>query len=132
MNGPADLARGWLLKADSDLSNARRTLEGPGPYDTACFHAQQAAERCLKAVLGYFGKAIPRTHDLDELADRAHAVAPELELDVEALAEVTPYAVELRYDLEFWPGRETASEALAVAERLRRLAAAALPPEARP
>jgi HEPN domain-containing protein len=38
-------ARGWLLKAESDLSAARRVLDGEGrPFDTACFHAQQAAE----------------------------------------------------------------------------------------
>jgi len=34
-------ARGWFLKAESDLSAARRVLDGEGPFDTACFHAQQ-------------------------------------------------------------------------------------------
>jgi HEPN domain-containing protein len=31
-------ARGWFLKGESDLSAARRILDGEGPYDTACFH----------------------------------------------------------------------------------------------
>jgi hypothetical protein len=39
------LARGWFRKADSDLTDARRTAASEGPYDTACFHAQQAVEK---------------------------------------------------------------------------------------
>lgn len=132
MNGPADLAREWLEKAMSDLANARRTLDGPGPFDTACFHAQQAIEKCLKAVLGYFGEPILHTHDLKELADRARAVAPGLELHTERFPEITRYAVELRYDVKFWPERETAAEAVATAEQVRDRVLEALPPEARP
>ncbi len=39
MRSKLDHARGWLLKADSDLLTAKRILEGKGPYDTACFHS---------------------------------------------------------------------------------------------
>ena len=35
-----ELARGWFLKAESDLNTARRMAESDGPYDTACFHSQ--------------------------------------------------------------------------------------------
>ncbi len=42
MKEQIDLVRGWMAKADSDLLVVRRILEGSGPYDTACFHAQQA------------------------------------------------------------------------------------------
>ncbi len=42
------LARGWFRKGDSDLVDARRTTASEGPYDTACFHAQQAVEKYLK------------------------------------------------------------------------------------
>jgi HEPN domain-containing protein len=45
------LARGWFRKGDSDLADARRTTASEGPYDTACFHAQQAVEKYLKGVL---------------------------------------------------------------------------------
>ena len=120
MNGPADLARGWLRKAESDLADARRTLESEGPYDTACFHAQQAVEKCLKAALGYFGEPISRTHNLGDLAGQACLVAPGLELDAEKLSALTPFAVELRYAPDFWPDRETAPDALAAAEEVLR------------
>ena len=62
------LALGWIRKADSDLAAARRTIESEGPYDTACFHAQQAVEKCLKSCLAFHGQPIPRSHDLEELA----------------------------------------------------------------
>ena len=58
------LALGWMRKGDSDLADARRTVGSGGPYDTACFHAQQAVEKYLKALLAFDGQPIPRTHDL--------------------------------------------------------------------
>jgi hypothetical protein len=30
-----ELARGWFLKAESDLNTAKRMVESDGPYDTA-------------------------------------------------------------------------------------------------
>ncbi|MEW6107540.1 MAG: HEPN domain-containing protein, partial [Bacillota bacterium] len=43
-------------------------MASEGPYDTACFHCQQAAEKHLKAFLAYHERPIPHTHDLEELA----------------------------------------------------------------
>lgn len=48
MPDKSQLARGWILKGDSDFATARLVLQGDGPFDTACFHAQQAAEKYLK------------------------------------------------------------------------------------
>ncbi len=107
-------------------------LDGPGPYDTACFHAQQAVEKCLKAVLAYSGEPIPKTHDLEDLADPARASAPDLDVDVGELADITPFAVDPRYKLEFWPEREVAEEAVGTAEKVRDRVLKVLPPEARP
>ena len=66
MKDNRDLAFGWLAKAESDLSAADSVLQGDGPYDTACFHAQQAIEKSLKSLLALHSQPIPRTHDLDE------------------------------------------------------------------
>ena len=62
-----DLTRGWLLKANSDIHTTQRMLEGDGPYDTACFHTQQAVEKYLKSLFAFLGEPIPRTHNLEEL-----------------------------------------------------------------
>jgi len=37
------------------------------PYDTVCFHCQQACEKYLKALLTLSGIHAPRTHDLEVL-----------------------------------------------------------------
>ncbi|MBM4080999.1 MAG: HEPN domain-containing protein, partial [Planctomycetes bacterium] len=42
----------WVGKADNDLLNVRNNLAAERvPWDTVCFHAQQAAEKMLKAFL---------------------------------------------------------------------------------
>ena len=69
MATPVDLARGWMQKGDSDRLNADRTAQSTGPYDTGCFHAQQAVEKYLKAVLAVAGSRIPRSHDLEMSTD---------------------------------------------------------------
>jgi hypothetical protein len=48
------------------------------------------------------------------------------------LTELTAYAVELRYDAEFWPSQPTAREAVALVEKVRALILERLPPAARP
>src|SRR5213594_1202783 len=117
MKRRTELARGWFLKAESDLVAARQVIEGSGPYDTACFHAQQAVEKFLKGFLAFSGKPIPRTHNLEDLELLCAEVQPNLlpsDVGME-LVEMTAYGVELRYDFEFWPDRETAEQALAQA-----------------
>jgi len=49
-------ARGWFLKAESDIAAAHRVLDGEGPYDTACFHfefwpSRNTAQDALDLVL---------------------------------------------------------------------------------
>jgi HEPN domain-containing protein len=43
----------WRQKADGDLATAKRELRARSApnYDAACFHAQQCAEKYLKALL---------------------------------------------------------------------------------
>ena len=132
MKDNAALACGWLRKGDSDLADARRTVGSDGPYDTACFHAQQAVEKYLKALLACHGMPVPRTHDLEELQGLCAPLAPPAALTELDLTQLSGYAVELRYDADFWPGLETAAEAVAVAEKVRTMVAVLLPVEAKP
>ena len=132
MKGRSALARGWFLKAESDLADARRTTASVGPYDTACFHAQQAVEKYLKGVLAWRGLEIPRTHDLEELQRLCVQLEPWPELGACDLTSLTSYAVELRYDAEFWPPQPTAAEAVKLAEQVRGWVLARMPVETRP
>lgn len=121
------LARSWFRKADSDLDALKRLLEGGGPFDTACFHAQQAVEKYVKGLLAQAGRPFPFTHDLEELQRIGTADVPGWPLTGIDLSGLTAYAVELRYDFDFWPDRETASQALDLAQRVRTLVLAAAP-----
>jgi len=57
-------AEDWLARAEGDLALARAPLPEGAFYEDLCFHAQQAAEKSLKAVYQYFGKRFRYTHDL--------------------------------------------------------------------
>jgi HEPN domain-containing protein len=120
-------AQGWFRKGDSDQSAAERVVAGGGPFDTACFHAQQAVEKYLKAVLALTAVEIPRTHNLEELVLRVARSVPGLNSLLGEIVELTPYAVEMRYDFEFWPDAEAAGKALAVVGKVRQAVIMAWP-----
>ncbi|MDS3861003.1 HEPN domain-containing protein [Thermosynechococcaceae cyanobacterium BACA0444] len=114
-----DLALGWFRKADSDLTAAEVILGTSGPYDTVCFHAHQAAEKYLKGFLSLQGIAIPRSHDLLELNRLCGSLASVWVVDKQLLAELMPFAVEVRYDLDFFPEQSEAASALAITKQIR-------------
>ena len=63
-----DEARRWFQQAWYDLKAAQWNVEG-GFHSTACFLAQQAAEKALKALHYYLGSGRPSlfTHSLVEM-----------------------------------------------------------------
>lgn len=68
----------WLLRAHSDLALACGRLRRSVLPEDLCFHAQQAVEKSLKAVLISRGIDFPRTHNLRMLID----VLPETVLGI--------------------------------------------------
>lgn len=92
------LARQWVAKARNDLLNADNNLRAEEiPFDTVCFHCQQAAEKLLKAYLVACGQSYPTNHDLLALLEKILPLSPEAEHLRDALALLLPYAVEVRY-----------------------------------
>lgn len=69
-------------------------------FSVACFHAQQAAEKAIKAVLFDREVEFRRTHDLEELGASLVRHGGELPVSVERLRRLSPYAVEFRYNDE--------------------------------
>jgi len=127
MKSQADMVRAWLRKAQSDLDNAQVCLASGKALDTVCFHAQQAAEKYLKAYLAAQGVEFPFIHNVEKLIEQCAQTAPAL-LALKPLGQsLTPYAVELRYDEEFWPSPETARHALDAATTIRRFVMERLP-----
>jgi HEPN domain-containing protein len=84
----------FVEKAESDLLTVRRVLEmEDGPTDTPAFHAQQAAEKALKAMLTVHEIDAPYTHELPELVDALPDAGPSLEL----------WRADLKYRSTAWP-----------------------------
>ena len=128
MSGKSELVGGWIAKADSDLL-AGQLLSKSGPYDIVCFHAQQAIEKLLKALLAFYDQPLPRTHDLEELQRLALAGHESQELAYLDLFEASDYAVMACYDLQFWPDEETAAGALSLAADVKQIILAILAAE---
>ena len=90
-------ARRWLRYAREDLATAASIVDtGSGVPRQACWLAQQAAEKGIKAALVFLEVDFPKTHDLDVLRnllpwDWAIRIEP---LDLSQLSE---WAVEGRY-----------------------------------
>jgi HEPN domain-containing protein len=111
MKGRLDLVRGWLRKGDSDLLAVELALRANAALDIACYHAQQAAEKWLKAYLIAYNISCPFTHNLARLLILCQTMDAAF-TTLEPIADLpTPYAVEARYDNDFWPTVETAQEA---------------------
>jgi HEPN domain-containing protein len=111
----------WLSKAEYDLLSAQRLLEiEPMILDNACFHCQQAIEKCLKAFLVYNGRDIERTHNiiflLSECANFDSVFGSIDPMDINA------YAVQGRYpDSNLIPTIQEAKSYYQLAFRVRNL-----------
>ncbi len=65
-----------------------------------CFHAQQAVEKALKAVLTIKHIDFRRTHDLEELANLLADIGIASPFTPREFRRLNPFAVEFRYDDE--------------------------------
>lgn len=97
-------AQRLLRLAYRDQAAFDALLNAPGVDPAvACFHAQQAVEKALKAVMCARDLEYRRTHDLEELAGRLVDAGLRLPVEVAALRRLTPYGVRFRYDDEPMP-----------------------------
>ena len=88
----------WLRRAQADLRAAELLLADPDlPRWPAGFHLQQAAEKALKAVLVARGRAAPRSHDLEQLAEAAATLDPGLSGWGDRLLALNDFGVAQRY-----------------------------------
>jgi HEPN domain-containing protein len=82
-------------------------------YDLVGFHAQQAAEKALKALLVRHGIRFGKTHDLGQLLEQVEPVAPGTAATLAEAEGLTTHAVGARY-----PGREPPLDREEAAQRL--------------
>ncbi len=87
----------------------------------ATFHAQQCAEKYLKALLVVHSQTFPRTHDLAALSDLCLQQGLVIPVHQDALERLAAYAVQVRYPGED-PTLDEAREACQIAQAVRRFA----------
>jgi len=115
-----DFVQGWLRKAEGDLRAAERILEvEQEDWFASAFHAQQAAEKFLKAFLVRHQIPFPKTHDITRLLELAVQSDPQLKAELSSAAMLTPFGVEFRYPEEETANFETAKKALQEAKRVK-------------
>lgn len=111
----------WIEKAEGDYTTALREFRARNSpnYDAACFHAQQMAEKYLKAFLHEHGIAPPRVHDLIEIQALCLTINPAILFLESDLKKLNAYSVQFRY-----PGyraeKMDAKEAVRIAKMIRK------------
>jgi len=99
MNSPLDHGLALPGRAEDDLyvvSHLCADAQAPGWV--LGFHAQQAVEKALKAVLSAMELPYPRTHNLVMLAELLRAAGETLPATAEEFGRLTPFGVVLRYE----------------------------------
>lgn len=118
------LAR-WLRKAERDLQvadNEMHTVTGNVVTEAVCFHAQQAVEKYLKALLVHGRIHFRRVHDIRALvALLPQSLRPAIPDSDQAL--LTSYAITVRYPGESGEDEPTIGEARAAVGIARRVRA---------
>jgi HEPN domain-containing protein len=129
MSGPEANYRGWVRKAEGDLLNIENNLTAARvPWDTVCFHAQQAAEKLLKGFLVFHGQTPPRIHDLIALLAACARIDPGLATLEADCAKLTDFAILARYPTGVAePEAEDGHAAVAAARRIRATLLTGLP-----
>lgn len=115
-DGPASQVQVLLIKAAED----EKVLDAPGVSDSILgFHAQQAAEKLMKALLSRLNVPYERIHDLgrlNALLALAGEILPPTPL---ALSELNDCAVVYRYDLMLQASGPDRAEVMATVRILR-------------
>lgn len=88
--------REWLRYAKDDLGAARLLDRHGAAAHLAAMHAQQCAEKAIKAVIVASGRAPRKTHDLATLVDDLNDAVPNLP-PRDVVDRLTDHAVEARY-----------------------------------
>ncbi len=128
MNPPDDPTdpKTWLRRAQSSLILAEqgRSIVGVSLEDL-CFHAQQAAEKALKAVCVKYNIEFPKTHSLVRLTDVLVENGISVPKRIRSADILSQYAVETRYpgvaervtETEYTSALKLAAQVVSWAER---------------
>ena len=86
----------WIKNAEGDLAMARAKVPGAS-VEHHCFHAQQTAEKALKAVSVARGLSFQFTHNINNLLRDLQKQGVKVPDSVSVARDLSVYAVETRY-----------------------------------
>lgn len=88
----------WFRKAENDLLVIKNNMTADEiPVDACCFHAQQSAEKYLKAYLVSRQVHFPKIHDLRALLHLCIAINSSFDKIMEPAVRLSDYAIAPRY-----------------------------------
>jgi len=117
-----DFVQDWLKKAFQDLKSAEILIkEHWEDYFNCAFHAQQAAEKLIKAYLVKNQIEFRKIHNLGELIDLVEKGDKILTEKLRFSEWLTDFAVKFRYPGEPPVEKETAEMAIADAQRVKEI-----------
>lgn len=94
-----DFVQQWLDRAGRDLATSEILLRAEfEDYENAGFHAQQATEKFIKALLVRHQIPFPKSHDIAVLRQLVARVDAQLADKLAAADALTPYGVEYGCD----------------------------------
>jgi HEPN domain-containing protein len=116
----------WIEHAEDDYENAKIVIRRrkPSVYGS-CFHAQQCAEKYMKALLVFKGRSFPMTHDLLIINNLLISEGIFIGLPEDDLDALSRFAVATRYPGDK-PTIEDAKEAISLARAIRKFSRAYL------
>jgi HEPN domain-containing protein len=92
------IAKDWIGFANTDLIGAKALFEmGEKFFALSVFHAQQTAEKSLKAYLVFQSIRVPKTHDIGDLLALIELKDKKLSELLTSCQQLTDYAVAYRY-----------------------------------
>jgi len=115
-----DLAKEWLRYAKSDLNTAKHMFMDVYPKETeiSCYHAQQCAEKSLKAFLIARETDSPYIHDLIELIGLCTAQEAAFSTIQPYCVSLNPYGVQVRYPNELAVDDNITGQAISYTEKI--------------
>ena len=106
--------------AEEDFILARAALRRKQPLTSGvCFHAQQCAEKYMKALLIYKDHEFPKVHDLSILDEICSSAGIFIGISGDRFEFLSGYAVGSRYPGDE-PTLEETKEAIKIAKSIRR------------
>ena len=134
-----DAALRWLRQAEHDLTVAQRHQEN-SDYSDACFMAEQASQKVLKAFLTGQGQRSIPVHSVAQLAERCARIDPGFTKHITSGRILDQYYIPTRYPDALAPPavpfesytEEQAERAVAAAEGMVSLVSEKLNPRNKP